>query len=98
VVAGAFLALTVAAGGGDDDPGTAADEGPDAGPTTTEAPARAPAADLYDGYESALYGGGANWLCRPDTADVCDESLDTNVAMGDLLDAVEAQIATYEGG
>ena len=40
-------------------------------------PARA--ADPYPGYESAIYGNPANWLCRPDTDDVCDHDLDATV-------------------
>jgi hypothetical protein len=42
------------------------------------ASAKAPRAaiDPYPGYSSAIYADPANWLCRPDKADVCDSGLD----------------------
>ena len=43
------------------------------------APTPARAADPYPGYESAIYGDPAHWLCRPDTDDVCDHDLDATV-------------------
>src|SRR5262245_24032263 len=33
----------------------------------------------YPGYESAIYADSANWLCRPDTDDVCDHELDATI-------------------
>jgi hypothetical protein len=35
----------------------------------------------YPGYTSAIYGDDANWLCRPDTNDVCDHDLDATVIL-----------------
>ena len=37
----------------------------------------------YAGYESEVYSDVANWLCRPDTEDVCDENLDATVVRAD---------------
>lgn len=39
----------------------------------------------YPGYESEIYADPANWLCRPDTDDVCDHGLDATLvrASGD---------------
>jgi hypothetical protein len=37
----------------------------------------------YAGYESEVYTDIANWLCRPDTDDVCDENLDATVVRAD---------------
>jgi hypothetical protein len=33
----------------------------------------------YPGYVSEIYADPANWLCRPDTDDVCDHDLDATV-------------------
>jgi hypothetical protein len=47
----------------------------------TETPA---AADTpYASYESKVYSDVTNWLCRPDTDDVCDENLDATVVRAD---------------
>ena len=66
-------ALTIAAGacgGGDGDAPAATAE-----PTVDDTP--------YAGYESTVYGDAANWLCRPDTDDFCDEDLDATVVNAD---------------
>jgi hypothetical protein len=39
----------------------------------------AAAADPYAGYVSEIYADPANWLCRPDTDDVCDHDLDATI-------------------
>lgn len=46
---------------------------------------RAPyaAANPYPGYASEIYADPANWLCRPDTDDVCDHDLDATVVSAD---------------
>jgi hypothetical protein len=36
-------------------------------------------ANPYPGYVSTIYADHANWLCRPDTDDVCDHDLDATV-------------------
>jgi len=49
-------------------------------PAGAAGPRRGPApVDPYPGYVSPLYAEIANWLCRPDTADVCDRDLDATV-------------------
>lgn len=37
----------------------------------------------YPGYVSATYANPANWLCRPDTDDVCDHGLDATIVKAD---------------
>jgi hypothetical protein len=40
-----------------------------------------PPPNPYPGYASAIYANTANWLCRPDTDDVCDRDLDATVVL-----------------
>lgn len=42
-------------------------------------PAGAQTENPYPGYRSAIYADAANWLCRPDTDDVCDHDLDATI-------------------
>ena len=37
----------------------------------------------YAGYVSTVYADPANWLCRPDIDDVCDENLDATIVNAD---------------
>jgi hypothetical protein len=41
------------------------------------------AGDPYPGYHSPTYADAANWLCRGDTADVCDQDFDAAVIEAD---------------
>lgn len=65
-------------GGSDDASGSPSTDSPADSPATTTT---APAGPLaYAGYQSELYAGDDNWLCRPGLADsVCDRDLDATV-------------------
>ena len=86
VMAVAAVAALVLAGCSGDD----GDGGP--APTTTVATEQgsAPTVDPYDGWSSEQYAGGANWLCRPDTDDVCDDDLDATIVRADGSTEIEA--------
>jgi len=70
-------------------PGSAGPDGPTS--TTTEA---TPAAGLYPGYDSTQYAGSANWLCRPDTTDICDSGLDVSTVAADGTVTVQTWSST----
>lgn len=38
---------------------------------------------LYSGFTSDTYSDAANWICRPDTEDICDAGLDTTLIEAD---------------
>jgi hypothetical protein len=81
------LAIAAAACGGDDGSGGDDDSG---GSTATTAMVESAGSTPYEGYRSDLYAGGENWLCRPDTDDVCDASLDATIVNADGSIEVEA--------
>ncbi len=54
-----------------------------AGGTATTLAAKGAATALYPGYESTQYAGTSNWLCRPDTDDICDSGLDVTTVAAD---------------
>ena len=56
-------------------------------PLPTETPTSEPAP--YAGYVSTVYAVAANWLCRPDTDDFCDENLDATIVNADGSTEVE---------
>jgi hypothetical protein len=58
--------------------------------TAPFAAAPASAADVYPGYQSAIYADPANWLCRPDTDDVCDGELDATIVKANGKTRVDA--------
>jgi len=85
VALGASLALLLAAacsGDDDDSAGGAAGAG--------HAPATEPDVETpYAGYESEVYAGDANWLCKPGRDDVCARDLDATVVAADGSTEVE---------
>ncbi|MEL7207252.1 MAG: DUF3089 domain-containing protein [Actinomycetota bacterium] len=82
---GALVGAVLAASCSSDDGGNAtpAEDAPADVTTTTTESGEESVSNPYEGYESALYAGPENWLCRPDTEDVCDGDLDATVVAAD---------------
>ena len=70
-IIGVVCAVVLVAGACDDD----GDDG--------DASATDPPPVLYEGYTSDVYADPANWICRPDTDDLCEEDLDATVVEAD---------------
>jgi Protein of unknown function (DUF3089) len=88
VAAGALIA---ACGSGDD-----ADDS-NSGDTGEGEASEAALPEGYEGYESELYGGDANWLCKPGlTDDVCHRDLDATVVNADGSTEVEPHLAAED--
>ncbi len=72
----------------------ACNDGSDSATTATTAGSGPPTSlatlDRYADYESANYDDPTHWVCRPDTDDICQTSLDTTVVEADGTLTVEA--------
>ena len=65
-------------------------------PSTTVAPTTAAPTTTFAPYESEIYGDPANWICRADTTDVCDDPYPVTEVAADLAVSDEPSLPAVD--